>query len=502
MKQYRSRNLITVKRSDKIIEALSLPKVLSMNPRSIYNKLAEFVTFVKEEEVSLICISESWERKEKPLEQVIRLENHKIISNVHQRHGPGGRPAIIADTTKYDVENITQTVVTIPWGVEAVWAILTPKNTKSSSTIQKIIIGSIYCKPNSKKKTILYDHISQVYNQLSSKYPKGLHWIICGDTNDLKLDPILHLNKNLRQVVQDPTRLSPPRILDPIITTLSGYYQKPKCLKPLDADLATKGKPSDHLMVVMEPVSVLNNESTRTRKEIIYRPFKEEYLQQMWEWIRNEKWDAVSHEGSAHKKASVLQQILLDKYHEYFPEKRIIISSDDQPYFSGRLSKLKRRKNREYNKHRKSKKWEEMNVAYVKELLRAKREFYGKKIKHLRKAKPKHWYRELKKLTSFDQHESGEIVVESLKDLPSKQQAEIIADKFAEVSQEYEEIKAEQIEVPKFNEEDIPLISENEVISTMLDIDASKSSVKKDIPAKILKKFAHELGKPDADILN
>ena len=59
LKQFRSRNLKTVKRSDKIIEALSLPKVLSMNPRRIYNKLAEFVTFVKEEEVSLICISES-----------------------------------------------------------------------------------------------------------------------------------------------------------------------------------------------------------------------------------------------------------------------------------------------------------------------------------------------------------------------------------------------------------------------------------------------------------
>ena len=58
------------------------------------------MTFVTEEEVSLICISESWERKEQPLEQVIKLENHKIISNVHQRYGQGGRPAIIADTIK------------------------------------------------------------------------------------------------------------------------------------------------------------------------------------------------------------------------------------------------------------------------------------------------------------------------------------------------------------------------------------------------------------------
>ena len=118
------------------------------------------------------------------------------------------------------------------------------------SKIQKIVVGSIYCKPDSRKKSLLLDHISQVYNTLSSKYKNGLHWILCGDTNDLKLDSILDLNSNFRQVVQDPTRLDPPRILDPIITTLSGYYQKPECLPPLDADPDTNGKPSDHLMVV------------------------------------------------------------------------------------------------------------------------------------------------------------------------------------------------------------------------------------------------------------
>ena len=502
MKQCRSRNLITVRKSDKISQALSLPKVLNLNPRSIYNKLEEFVTFVTEEEVTLICISESFERKEQPLEQVLKLENHLIISNVHQRLGTGGRPAIIADTTKYDVENITQTVVTIPWGVEAVWAILTPKKLKTSSRIQKIVVGSLYCKPKSKKKTLLYDHISQVFNQLSSKYATGLHWIICGDTNDLKLDPILHLNKNLKQVVQDPTRLTPPRILDPIITTLSGFYQKPKCLKPLSADPLSSGKPSDHLMVVMEPISMVNNEASKTTKEIIYRPLKEEGLQQMWEWIKNETWDAISLENSAHKKAIILQQMLLDKYHEYFPEKKRTITSYDQPFFSEKLCKLKRKKNREYNKHRRSKKWEALNVIYVQELSKAKQNFYRKKIKHLKTAKPKQWYRELKKLTNMAQPESEDIQVESIKDLSSKIQAEKIADKFAEVSQEYEEIRVEDIIFPKFTEEDIPYISESEVIETMLNIDASKSNVKNDIPAKILKKFANELGKPVADMIN
>jgi hypothetical protein len=48
-KKFNLKNLVTVKRSNKVIEALSLPKVLNLNPRSIYNKKNEFVTFVEEE---------------------------------------------------------------------------------------------------------------------------------------------------------------------------------------------------------------------------------------------------------------------------------------------------------------------------------------------------------------------------------------------------------------------------------------------------------------------
>ena len=500
--QFRSRNLITVKRCDKLIQALNLPKVLNLNPRSIYNKIEEFVTFVQEEEIDLTCISESWEREGQTLDQVIKLDNHKIISNVFQRKEVGGRPAIIASTEKYHVENLTQSVVSIPWGVEAVWAVLTPKNVTSVSKIQKIVVGSIYSKPDSRKKSVLLDHIAEVYNQLCSKFGKGLHWIICGDTNDLKLDPILHLNKNFKQVVQDFTRLNPPRILDPIITTLSDYYQLPKCLPPLDADPLSNGKPSDHMMVVMEPLSVINNKPARTKRDIIYRPFTDVRLHQMQQWILQEDWSVVTHENSAHRKTEILQNMLLSKYYEYFPEKKRTILSDDQPYFTEKLNMMKRRKGREYNKHRRSNKWKSLNASYVKELSKAKKSYFRKKIKNLKNVNPRLWHRELKKLTSFDQHSSDELKVESIKDLPVKEQVELIADKFAEVSQEYEKLETEHINFPIFEEKDIPQVPEAEVIEALANMDTSKSNTKDDIPAKILKTFALQLGKPVTDIIN
>ena len=307
-------NLIVVKPSNNIFQALSLPKVLNLNPRSIYNKLEEFSTFVKEETVDLICMSESWEREDLTLEEVIEIEDFKVISNVHQRKGKGGRPAIIVNTKKFDVENLTNTQISIPWGAEIVWAVLTPKNISNASKMQKIVVASVYCKPDSRKKTLLLDHIAEVYNLLSAKYKKGLHWIICGDTNDLRLDPILMLSPNLKQCVQNFTRLNPPRILDPIITSLSAFYQIPECLPPLDPDPDCDGKPSDHKMVVMTPISVLNNKPGRTSKKVSFRPITEAGLQKMQLWLEDEKWSQITNTSCANQKAEVFQSLIIEKY--------------------------------------------------------------------------------------------------------------------------------------------------------------------------------------------
>ena len=124
----------------------------------------------------------------------------------------------------------------VPWSVVAVWCVLTPKDVKHNSKIQKIACCAIYCKPGSHKKSLLLDHISDAYNILSTKYGRGLHFVLAGDTNDLKLDTILSLSPNLVQIVKHWTRMDPPTILDPIIMTLSNLYQEPVCLEPLDAD--------------------------------------------------------------------------------------------------------------------------------------------------------------------------------------------------------------------------------------------------------------------------
>ena len=115
--------------------------MINLNPRSVYNKVDEFHSLVTELDADLIFMSESWERENLTLNQVINLENHQVISNVHQRAGVGGRPALIINDKKYYVKNLTNTLVNIPYGVEITWALLTPKEISQSSVVKENCCG-------------------------------------------------------------------------------------------------------------------------------------------------------------------------------------------------------------------------------------------------------------------------------------------------------------------------------------------------------------------------
>ena len=88
-------NLKIIRRSNKAVQALNLPTVININPRSLNNKVESFKTYMNEEEIDLAFISESHEREGHPLVESLQMEDFEIISNVHQRRGKGGRPALV-----------------------------------------------------------------------------------------------------------------------------------------------------------------------------------------------------------------------------------------------------------------------------------------------------------------------------------------------------------------------------------------------------------------------
>ena len=475
---------------------------MNVNPRSIYNKKDEFHAFVEEHSIDCVFMSESWERPDEPLEDIINLPNHTVISNPHQRRGVGGRPALIINNEKYHVRNITQSLIDIPWGVEATWAIMSPKTVTNDSTIQKIAVCSLYSKPNSKKKTLLLDHINQAFHTISTKYGRGLHFIISGDTNDLKLDNILNLSPNMRQLVQGVTRLDPPAMLDPIISTLGCYYQQPVCLPPLDADPDSNGSPSDHLIVVMRPINTLNNKPGRNVREVKVRPLLDSGLAKFKQWIQEQDWTEVLNAESVDNKAEQLHNMVLDKLDEFCPEKTRKISSDDQPWYTEQLKRLNRRIRREFSKKRRSKRYRKLKKLYLKKVLEAKRNFKSKMIDDVMQARTGQWYSKLKRISNFDQTKSEVVQVDSISHLSDQEQAEAIADSFSAISNEYEPVNADEIEIPPFTQASIPQFKPHQIRKYLQGIKTNKATAPGDIPARIIKDFALYLCIPFADIVN
>ena len=74
---------------------------MNVNPRSCYNKNEELTTLIEQYSAEVICVSESWEQENKPLEDILDLPNFKIVTNVKQREFRGGKPAILVNEDKY-----------------------------------------------------------------------------------------------------------------------------------------------------------------------------------------------------------------------------------------------------------------------------------------------------------------------------------------------------------------------------------------------------------------
>ena len=205
---------------------------------------------------------------------------------------------------------------------------------------------------------------------------------------------------------------------------------------------------------------------------------------------------------SADRKAEVLQSTLMKKLDEFMPEKIFSFSSDDQPFFTPELKNLDKKRKREYRRHRRSYKWSALNKDFKNKLKVAKASFYEKKIQDLKQGEPGQWYTKLKRLCSYDQNKSGELVCEEIREFSNQQQAELLADRFAGVSNEYDKIQEDKLIIPPGQIGDLPQFSIIQVLENILKLKTNKSTVPGDIPAIIIKKYAQYICVPLTHIIN
>ena len=117
-------------------------------------------------------------------------------------------------------------------------------------------------------------------------------------------------------------------------------------------------------------------------------------------------------------------------------------------------------------------------------------------------AKDGQWYSKLKRITNFGNDKSDLVQVDEISHMTDQEQAEAIADSFSSISNEYEPVKKEEINIPAFSNSSIPQFKPAVIRKYLEKIKTNKSTAPGDIPARIIKDFALFLCVPMADIIN
>ena len=81
----------------------------------------------------------------------------------------------------------------------------------------------------------------------------------------------------------------------------------------------------------------------------------------------------------------------------------------------------------------------------------------------LKTKKPGQWYQCLKEITSFDQQKFNQPFVAEISEFSDEEQAEIIAEKFASIPNQYEPLKNGDVCGPNFSESEIPVFTQAQV---------------------------------------
>jgi hypothetical protein len=480
----------------------NLPTIYSANARSIFPKFDDLVDKLENSRIDIAQISETWQdiKKVDHNTKIDKLENHygyKWYSYARSKYRDdgsitgGGGCAVLVNSRNWISNHLDD--ILVPQGLEVVWVKVAPK---SKCDLKLLIVCGIYSKPNSRKKSILSDHIAMNYYLLKMKYPDA-KFAFLGDFNCYKPDHILHLSPQLRQLVHYVTHGE--KTLDLIITDMHKQYHPPVSCDPLLPDHPTEAAPSDHLGNLLIPRSVPGISSSRAFRKITIRPLSDSQISALGRWIAQEPWNHLQTVSDVDHQLEMFTSSVFIMLNTIAPEKEVKIALDDPPWMNTRIKTIIRQRNREYDKKGKSEKWRKLLKKSKSMVKRAKKNFSENFISGLKDTDPSTWMARMKKLglASFQKEDTGWHFLNE--DSSDQTLTNDMADYFANISRDFVPVDPSLLDlVPPgadFVSEVHCLPNEVEVFD-VLQKAKKTSSVPFDLPTPFVREFLPFLAKP------
>ena len=224
-----------VRRSNKLVDALSMPRITLYNMRSAWSKLDNLVEDMEMRKTDLSILTEVWQMAEnmkhqEAIEKMLELHGVKYVSTPRPGANRGGGTAVACSEEFF---HMTKLNITIPNPLEACFTLIRPKN--PTGKVAKILCCSFYSPPKSPHRNKLAEFLVDTLGRLRQEHP-GSRVVLAGDRNDMRTEAITDLDPTLRQVVKHFTNKNGDKVLDVILTDSRDLLQEPSLLPPLQVD--------------------------------------------------------------------------------------------------------------------------------------------------------------------------------------------------------------------------------------------------------------------------
>ena len=206
------------------------------------------------------------------------------------------------------------------------------------------------------------------------------------------------------------------------------------------------------------------------------------------------------------QKAEYFQTILVEKYHTFFQIKSMKFSNDDKPWYSSELKNLSRTKQREFNRHHKSQKWQLLDHQYKELIKLEKAKYYDNIVKDLKKSDPQKWYSKLKRMSGKQTQNTDFSLIDEFQNIKVEDQADTIVNFYSQTRNLFDPVLREDF--PDFYNGNTHLepstlfIQPSKVSEVLKSINRNAATVSNDIPIKLFVEFSYELSLPLTHIIN
>ena len=148
-------------------------------------------------------------------------------------------------------------------------------------------------------------------------------------------------------------------------------------------------------------------------------------------------------------------------------------------------------------------KWEKLNDLFEEKSEIEKEKYNTNIVQDLKSSNQGQWYSKIKRMSEVERENPSTICVEEISEYSNEIQAEMIADHYAHISNQYK--KLEKDDFPSYYSDPgvpPPYVPPHKVQKIIRTMNRKSSTVLDDIPMKLIHIFQYELSFPLAHIIN